>query len=82
MDTLHCWKLGKQSSLPGSYILATVLFLRKKRTEVGGKPEIFDTLFKKKVVTVACALEHTLLNEIIEMTLLLKKFLQVVKKST
>lgn len=82
LDTLHCQGLGKCSPLLGSYIPATILFLReKKRTDVGGSPKIFATsIFKKKPYGVACALEHTLLNEITEMALLLRKSLQVVKK--
>lgn len=37
-------------------------------------------VFKKKLLIMACALEHALLNKIIEMALLLRKFLPVVKK--
>lgn len=59
-----------------------MLFLRKKRrTDVGGKPKIFATsISKKKLLLVACALEHTLLNKVIKIVLLLRKALHVIKK--
>ena len=42
-----------------SYIPATILFLRKKRADAGGKPNIFPTsIFKKKLFIVICALDH------------------------
>ena len=67
-DTLPCWGLGRSNPSLDSYSPATVLFLRKKmRTDVGDELNILATsVFKKKLLIVACALAHILLNKIIE----------------
>lgn len=59
-----------------------ILSLRKKKSsDVGGKQKFLASLmFRKEHLVVACALENALLNKIMEMALLLRKFLQVVKK--
>ena len=65
-DTLPCWGLRKSNPLLDNYSPATVLFLRKEmRTDVGAELNILTTsVFKKKRLTVACALAHILLNKI------------------
>ena len=81
-DTLPCWGLGKSNPLLDSYSPATVLFLRKKmRTDVGDELNTLATsVFKKKLLIVACAPALILLNKMIEVALLLRKSLPVVKK--
>lgn len=53
----------------------------KKRSDVGGKPQLFPSrVFGREIFVVARAPQYALLNKIMEMASLLRRFLQVVKK--